>query len=180
MYNTTKSLNQPLFTQPNATVSKHLLWISTVTHVKAAYTTHATQWNIMKDWKIISELSQPSFCFAHGDLPVKCMDDFHWCYEGECGPEFWDTHFEVQSIATPKLNFMTRNFSGMRRWEPISNWRGVARGQCRERSSWGTVFRRLRQGKEVIKSGSTCVIFIMDFILALFILFYLMKQNVDE
>jgi len=36
----------------------------------------------------------PSFCFAHGDLPVKCMDDFHWCYEGECGPEFWDTHFE--------------------------------------------------------------------------------------
>merc|ERR1711971_1042698 len=23
----------------------------------------------------------PSFCFAHGDLPVECMDDFHWCYE---------------------------------------------------------------------------------------------------
>jgi len=36
----------------------------------------------------------PSFCFAHGDLPVECMDDFHWCYEGECGPEFWETRFE--------------------------------------------------------------------------------------
>ena len=111
MYNTTKSLNQPLFTQPNATVSKHLLWISIVTHVKAAYTTHATQWNIMKDWKIISELSQPSFCFAHGDLPVKCMDDFHWCYEGECGPEFWDTHFEVQSIdCHTKTKFHDKKF----------------------------------------------------------------------
>merc|ERR1712158_337394 len=36
----------------------------------------------------------PSFCFAHGDLPVECMDDFHWCYEGNCGPEFWGTNFE--------------------------------------------------------------------------------------
>merc|ERR1712088_1046581 len=36
----------------------------------------------------------PSFCFAHGDLPVECMDDFHWCYEGNCGPEFWGTQFE--------------------------------------------------------------------------------------
>jgi carbonic anhydrase len=36
----------------------------------------------------------PSFCFAHGDLPVECMDDFHWCYEGNCGPEFWETRFE--------------------------------------------------------------------------------------
>jgi len=35
-----------------------------------------------------------SFCFAHGDLPVECMDDFHWCYEGNCGPEFWETRFE--------------------------------------------------------------------------------------
>ena len=39
--------------------------------------------------------SQPSFCFARGDLPVECMDDFHWCYEGDCGPEFWETRFEV-------------------------------------------------------------------------------------
>merc|ERR1712088_295669 len=23
----------------------------------------------------------PSFCFARGDLPVECMDDFHWCYD---------------------------------------------------------------------------------------------------
>ena len=23
------------------------------------------------------------------------MDDFHWCYEGDCGPEFWETRFEV-------------------------------------------------------------------------------------
>jgi len=36
----------------------------------------------------------PSFCFAHGDLPVECMDDFHWCYEGNCGPEFWETRYE--------------------------------------------------------------------------------------
>merc|ERR1712180_245737 len=36
----------------------------------------------------------PSFCLAHGDLPVECMDDFHWCYEGDCGPEFWETRFE--------------------------------------------------------------------------------------
>merc|ERR1711936_126153 len=36
----------------------------------------------------------PSFCFARGDLPVECMDDFHWCYEGDCGPEFWETRFE--------------------------------------------------------------------------------------
>ena len=117
----------------------------------------------MKDWRIISELSQPSFCFAHGDLPVKCMDDFHWCYEGECGPEFWDTHFEVQSIATPKQIFMTRTFSGMRRWEPISNWRGVARGQCRERSSWGTVFRRLRQGKDLRRLIKILLYYIIDF-----------------
>ena len=25
------------------------------------------------------------------------MDDFHWCYEGDCGPEFWETRFEVAS-----------------------------------------------------------------------------------
>jgi len=37
----------------------------------------------------------PSFCFANGGLPVKCMDDFHWCYEGECGPEFWETRFQA-------------------------------------------------------------------------------------
>jgi len=36
----------------------------------------------------------PSFCFAHGDLPVECMDDFHWCYEGNCGAEFWATKYE--------------------------------------------------------------------------------------
>merc|ERR1711971_127022 len=38
----------------------------------------------------------PSFCFAHGDLPVECMDDFHWCYEGNCGPEFWETPIDVE------------------------------------------------------------------------------------
>jgi len=36
----------------------------------------------------------PSFCFAHGDLPVECMDDFHWGYEGNTGPEFWETRYE--------------------------------------------------------------------------------------
>ena len=56
------------------------------------------------------------FCFKDGDLPVTCLDgenvvewsnlsvnitlggdqEFHWCYDGDCGPERWGDHFEVQ------------------------------------------------------------------------------------
>merc|ERR1712002_645565 len=37
------------------------------------------------------------FCFKDGSLPVTCLDggdhEFHWCYEGDCGAEFWGDHF---------------------------------------------------------------------------------------
>jgi len=39
------------------------------------------------------------FCFKDGDLPVTCLDggdqEFHWCYEGDCGPDRWGDHFEA-------------------------------------------------------------------------------------
>jgi len=34
------------------------------------------------------------YCFKAGALPVKCLD-FHWCYEGDCGPDKWGTAFEA-------------------------------------------------------------------------------------
>ena len=120
------------------------------------------------DWKIISKPPQPSFCFAHGDLPVECMDDFHWCYEGDCGPGFWETRFEVQSrfkeITTgfkPK-GYETSSWmvfylylAGLRWWEPISNRRGVAREQYAKCSSWSAHFWRLWQGKEIYITPTT-------------------------
>jgi len=33
------------------------------------------------------------FCFAPGDLKVTCLEKFHWCYEGDCGPDKWGTAF---------------------------------------------------------------------------------------
>merc|ERR1719341_2144738 len=27
-------------------------------------------------------------------IPSIPAHDFHWCYEGNCGPEFWETRFE--------------------------------------------------------------------------------------
>jgi len=37
------------------------------------------------------------FCFKDGVLPVTCLDggehEFHWCYEGACGPERWGDEF---------------------------------------------------------------------------------------
>jgi len=36
------------------------------------------------------------FCFKDGSLPVTCLDGaghFHWCYEGECGPDNWGKEF---------------------------------------------------------------------------------------
>jgi len=37
------------------------------------------------------------FCFKDGGQPITCLDDgdnkFYWCYEGDCGPEFWGDHF---------------------------------------------------------------------------------------
>merc|ERR1712037_965280 len=35
------------------------------------------------------------------------MDDFHWCYEGNCGPEFWETRFEdtLANAQPSQLNF---------------------------------------------------------------------------
>ena len=35
------------------------------------------------------------FCFAPGDLKVTCLEKFHWCYEGDCGPDKWGTAFPV-------------------------------------------------------------------------------------
>jgi len=39
------------------------------------------------------------FCFKDGGLPVTCLDggshEFHWCYEGDCGPDKWGTEFPV-------------------------------------------------------------------------------------
>jgi len=39
------------------------------------------------------------FCFAKGDLPVTCLSEgdkeFHWCYEGDCGPDKWGTVFKA-------------------------------------------------------------------------------------
>ena len=39
------------------------------------------------------------FCFKEGGLPVTCLDEkeFHWCYEGDCGPAFWGEEYEVTS-----------------------------------------------------------------------------------
>merc|ERR1712055_722271 len=35
------------------------------------------------------------FCFKDGGSPITCLDGekFYWCYEGDCGPEFWGDHF---------------------------------------------------------------------------------------
>jgi len=37
------------------------------------------------------------FCFKEGGQPVTCLDDgdheFHWCYEGDCGPDRWGDEF---------------------------------------------------------------------------------------
>ena len=35
------------------------------------------------------------FCFARGDLKATCIEKFHWCYEGDCGPDKWGTAFPV-------------------------------------------------------------------------------------
>jgi len=37
------------------------------------------------------------FCFKEGGLPVTCLDEkeFHWCYEGDCGPAFWGEEYEA-------------------------------------------------------------------------------------
>merc|ERR1712142_47971 len=39
-----------------------------------------------------------NFCFTTGDLPVACLDgdcDFHWCYEGDCGPAYWGDYCQA-------------------------------------------------------------------------------------
>ena len=96
--------------------------------------------------------SQPSFCFARGDLPVECMDDFHWCYEGDCGPEFWETRFEVaselKSSVPYKLASSWQRSTGLRRREPISDRCWVAREQFGKCSNWRAQFRGLWQGKK--------------------------------
>jgi len=35
------------------------------------------------------------FCFKDGGLPVTCLEKFHWCYEGACGPDRWGDAFPV-------------------------------------------------------------------------------------
>merc|ERR1711892_552275 len=37
------------------------------------------------------------FCFKEGGLPVYCLGEkeFHWCYEGDCGPAFWGEAYEA-------------------------------------------------------------------------------------
>ena len=96
--------------------------------------------------------SQPSFCFARGDLPVECMDDFHWCYEGDCGPEFWETRFEVylriENFGALWVSFWQRS-TGLCRREPISDRCWVAREQFGKCSIWGAQFRGLWQGKKL-------------------------------
>merc|ERR1712025_4153 len=34
------------------------------------------------------------WCFKAGSEPTTCLDsEFHWCYEGDCGPDNWGKHF---------------------------------------------------------------------------------------
>merc|ERR1711913_223676 len=44
-------------------------------------------------YKTGEDPSVERFCFKDGGSIVTCLPEFHWCYEGACGPEFWGDEF---------------------------------------------------------------------------------------
>merc|ERR1712025_809809 len=66
------------------------------------------------------------FCFATGDLPVACLDgdcDFHWCYEGNCGPDHWGDYCQAcNGMKQSPIDIKTAGVSATELDTPLRFW----------------------------------------------------------